>query len=386
MGYTPTFDNRHYVVPEVLFGNVNVPSDAERIPLVCMELTHAFHVPKRKDKTGSRTNSGNSAALRHAGHFLIRGYLYENPAFPSPPACASLLEAALGGSLRVFSGATVDSALTPTRIRFQSVHSLTAGQGLAFGGEIRFVTVVTDFQTVEINAPFSTLVTSGTELGPTITFSLGSDIRSLSLFDYWGGAGVHRVACGAVVDNMKLSLNGDFHELEFEGPAARVVDSASFVTGVGGMAVFPDEPASQPIRLNPVPGHLGQVWLGGGPIYTLTEGTLRITNNVVMRNREFGSSTARLAVPGERSVSFKFSMLQDDMDKAGELCAAARNRLPIPVMLQLGQQSSQLMGIYLKSVIPQLPTYGDSDSRLQFIFENCVANGTADDELFIAIG
>jgi hypothetical protein len=386
MGYTPTFDNRHYVVPEVLFATAGIPSDVERLPLVSMELTKGFHVPKRRDKTGSRTNAGNSAALREAGHFLIRGYLYENPSFPAPPACAPLLAAALGGTSQFFEGATVDSMLGPTRLRFRTAHSVTVGQGLTFGGDIRFITELQDSHTVGINAPFSTLVTSGSDLGPTITFKLGSDVRSLSLFDYWGGTGVHRVACGAVVDSMKLSLNGDFHELEFEGPAARVIDSASFVPGVGGMTVFPDEPLSQPIRLNPIPGHLGQVWLGSGPIYTLTEGTMRLDNNVVMRNREFGSSTARLAVPGERSVSLRFSMLQDDMGSAAELCTAAKNRQPLPVMLQLGQQSSQLMGVYLKSLIPQPPAYGDSDSRLQFVFENCVANGAADDELFVAIG
>ena len=152
------------------------------------------------------------------------------------------------------------------------------------------------------------------------------------------------------------------------------------------MVMFPDEPVADAMRLTPVPGHLGQVWIGGGASHTLTEGTLRVTNNVVMRNREFGSSIARLAVHGERVVSFRFSVLQDDTEGSGQLYAAARNRTPIPVMLQLGQQASQLMGVYLRSVTPQVPSYDESDSRLQFVFENCLADGVSDDELFISIG
>lgn len=386
MAYIPTFDNRHYVVPETQFANVGVLSASQRVPLISMELSHSYQVPKRKDKTGSRTYSGHASALREAARFALKGYLYENPAFPTAPPCAPLLEGALGGESRVFSGAVVESAHTPVQIRFLEPHGLTIGQGLTFGGEMRFVADVEDAYTLLLNAPFSILLTPGAQVGPAITFTLGSEVRSLSLFDYWGGAGIHRVACGAVVDSMRIAINGDFHELEFQGPAARVLDSASFVPGEAGIAMFPDEPVVDAMRLTPVPGHLGQVWIGGGEAHTLTEGTVRLTNNVVMRNREFGSSTARLAVHGERVVSLRFSMLQDDAGGSGELYAAARNRTPLPVMLQLGQQASQLMGVYLKSVTPQVPSYDESDSRLQFSFENCLADGVADDELFIAIG
>jgi len=351
-----------------------------------MELKHSYQIPKRKDKTGSRTYSGHAPALRETARFLLKSYLYENPGFPDAPACAPLLEAALGGDTRVFSGGVVESALTPVQIRFQEPHNLTVGQGLTFGGEMRFVSEVENAHSVLINAPFSILLTSGAEVGPTMTFTLGSQVRSLSLFDYWGGTGVHRVACGVVVDSMKIGINGDFHELEFQGPAARVLDSASFTPGEAGLVTFPDEPVADAIRLTPVPGHLGQVWLGGGPVHTLTEGTLRLTNNVVMRNREFGSSTARLAVAGERVVDLRFSVLQEDVEGSGQLYAAAKKRTPIPVMIQLGQQASQLMGVYLKSVTPQMPSYDESDSRLQFAFENCLADGLADDELFISIG
>jgi hypothetical protein len=374
------------VVPETEFASAAMLSDAQRVPLISMELIHSYQVPKRRDKTGSRTYCGNATSLRESAKFALKTYLYENPDFPIPPSYSPLLEAALGGESRVFSGGVVESALDPTRIRFQEPHGMGAGQGVTFGGEMRFVTDIEDSHTVSINAPFSILVTSGAEFGPAITFTLGSEMRSLSLFDYWGATGVHRVACGAVVDSMQLSINGDFHQMEFQGPAAKIIDSVSFTPGAGGLTVFPDEPVLDAVRYTPIPGHLGQVWLGGGNVHTLTEGTLRISNNVVMRNREFGSSSARLAVHGDRAVSFQFSMLQDDMEESGQLYAAARKRTPVTVMLQLGQQASQLMGVFLKSVVPQIPSYDESDSRLQFVFEDCLADGVSDDELFIAIG
>ena len=53
-------------------------------------------------------------------------------------------------------------------------------------------------------------------------------------------------------------------------------------------------------------------------------------------------------------------------------------------MLQLGQAQGQLMGIYLPTVMPEMPQYNDSDSRLQWDFQSCQAQGTTNDELFIA--
>jgi hypothetical protein len=53
-------------------------------------------------------------------------------------------------------------------------------------------------------------------------------------------------------------------------------------------------------------------------------------------------------------------------------------------MLQLGQQQGQLMGIYMPNVTPEMPDYVDSDLRLTWTFNNNLAQGTADDEIYIA--
>ncbi|MGH9582570.1 MAG: hypothetical protein ACRD4O_06515, partial [Bryobacteraceae bacterium] len=72
---------------------------------------------------------------------------------------------------------------------------------------------------------------------------------------------------------------------------------------------------------------------------------------------------------------------QDDAQTTG-LYAAAKQRMPISGMLQLGQQQGQIMGVFLSSVIPEIPQYNDTETRLQWQFKNNLAQGTADDEVY----
>ena len=53
-------------------------------------------------------------------------------------------------------------------------------------------------------------------------------------------------------------------------------------------------------------------------------------------------------------------------------------------MLQLGQQSSQLFGAYMPAMVPQVPEFDDSETRLQWTFQNNRAQGAVNDELYIA--
>jgi hypothetical protein len=85
-----------------------------------------------------------------------------------------------------------------------------------------------------------------------------------------------------------------------------------------------------------------------------------------------------------RQVATHFSVLAQDDSQSATLYAASRSRTPLPAMLQLGQSQGQLMGIYLPNVMPEFPHYNDNESRLQWEFRNCQAQGQSDDELFIA--
>jgi len=76
---------------------------------------------------------------------------------------------------------------------------------------------------------------------------------------------------------------------------------------------------------------------------------------------------------------------QDDQATTG-LYQAARQQTPVSVMFQLGQIAGQLFGIYLKSLVPSVPGFDDSDKRLQWKFTDTRAQGTAADEIVVAFG
>ncbi len=109
-------------------------------------------------------------------------------------------------------------------------------------------------------------------------------------------------------------------------------------------------------------------------------------NNLDTRDKEFGSSLPQAISPGQRSVTAAFELYSQDDSATAELYQAARQQSPISVMFQLGQVAGQLMGVYLKSVIPEVPEFNDSKNRLQWQFRPSRAQGTTDDEIAVAFG
>ena len=88
--------------------------------------------------------------------------------------------------------------------------------------------------------------------------------------------------------------------------------------------------------------------------------------------------------PGSRSVYLDLSLFEKDDVATASLYQAARQRSPISVMIQLGQAQGQLFGVYLKSVVPEMPQFDDSETRLQWRFQKSQAQGTCDDEIAVA--
>ena len=209
----------------------------------------------------------------------------------------------------------------------------------------------------------------------------------MTLYDYWDPlTAVSRVVTGAAVDLFTVAVNGDFHEFVFSGPAADVLDSGSFAPGSAGFATYPAEPAPSSFDYSIVPGHLGQVWIGSvaDQFFTLTGATIEVKNNIAVRNQEYGSSYPRAIAPGEREVASMFTLFAQDDSQTKALYLAAKARAAVSAMLQLGQQSGQLMGVYIPSITPEIPHYMDSQTRLQWEFKNNLAHGTGEDEISIA--
>jgi hypothetical protein len=327
--------------------------------------------------------------MRTQTTYGMKSYMRDWADMTSLPPHGPLFEAALGAPGVLWAGGTPNAGSEVSSVVFTAPHGLSPGQALTSGGEIRFVAAVAGPLMVVLNAPFSTAPIPGLPLGATATYSLADKLPSVSLFDYWDPAtAVQRVLSGAAVDRMTLALNGDFHEFEFKGMAQDIVDSTSFAPGQGGASMFPAEPAVAGYSYSPVPGNLGQVWLGVIPnqFLTVSAASIEIKNNVSMRTKEFGWTLPQGIAPGIREVSMTLELFSMDNIATESLYQAARQQAPMGVMFQLGQVGSQLLGIYLPSVVPAVPEFNDSDTRLKWRFEDVRAQGTADDEIVVAFG
>ncbi len=386
--YVSSKENRFYAALEEEYGYAALIADKSRVPAVKLGATQRAEQLQRLDKTGSRTYPGLASGGRKRTTFDLTTYLTSWPIENAEPPCGPLLEAALGGTPLVFDGGSVQSVVG-TELTLAAPHGLTVGQGVSVGGEVRFIAAVVDGTTVVLNAPLTEGQSAGWPLDRTVTYQPASGLRSASIYDYWSPtSSVHRVLTGCAVDKFSLRINGDFHEFNFQGPASDIIDSASFVSGEAGLVSYPEEPTLVEAAYSVVPGNLGQAWLGYSPdrFFTLTNAEVELNNNIDLRSREFGLATPRCLVPGMREVRTSFSLYEKPDDATKALYQAARQKSPISVMFQLGQQPGQLCGVYMKSVVPEIPQFADGDPQLAWRFSQCQAQGIVDDELFIAFG
>ncbi|MGI9073049.1 MAG: hypothetical protein ACR2JB_17480 [Bryobacteraceae bacterium] len=384
--YISSNANRFYVAVEASYGRAMAVTAANRFPAVRMQAQQLVETGKRLDKTGTRTFLGASKSGRCHTAFQTRTYLASWTG-PAEPSYGPLFHAALGGPGQLSSGLVIASMLNLTSLQTTTPHGLSPGSGISSNNELRFVTGVPDPSTVIVNAPFSTTPSANTALGPAMTYRLATALPSVTLYDYWDPvAAVSRILTGAAVDSLELSINGDYHEFIFNGPAADILDSSSFNGGMAGLTSFPPEPGLEDFNYSIVPGHLGQIWLGSpaNRFFTLTEASIGVNNGIDVRNHEFGSSYPRAIAPGMRVVSSNFTLLAQDDVQTTALYAAAKQRNPITAMLQLGQQQGQLVGIFLPRITPEIPNYKDSETRLLWEFKHNRAQGSSDDEISIA--
>ena len=387
--YISSNNNRFYAAVESAFGAVPIIAAGNRFPGVKLTVKQTVDKPNRTDKTGTRTFLGLPTSLRRQTTFELRSYMTGWTEQSQEPGYGPLFRAALGGDAVLFGGGTAGAGSSNRTLTFSAPHGLVAGQAVTFGGEMRFVAAIVDELNVLLNAAFSVAPSEGTPIGRTVTYRPATRLKTTSIFDYWSPqAAVQRVVCGAGIDKMQLQLNGDFHEFRFSGSAMDVIDSSSFMQGQGQLTSFPAEPAVAAFDYTIIPGHLGQAWLGAMAerFFTITSAQITLENGLDMRAREFGSITPRCMTAGTRSVLLDIGLYGHEDATTVSLYQAARQRSPIEVMFQLGQDSGQLFGLYLKSVVPEVPEFDDSETRLLWRFQGCRAQGTLDDEMVVAFG
>lgn len=388
--YISSNANRFYAGLESAYGAAPAIGAQNRFPAVKLAATNQLEKANRKDKTGSRTFVGLPPGMRRDTRFDLTTYMTSWAGPATGPAYGPLFQAALGAAPLIFGGGVAAAGSSATTLVFAAPHGLSAGQAVSYGGEMRFVTAIVSNTSVQVNAAFSLAPAAGAQIAPTVSYFPALTLPSVSIFDYWDpSTAVQRILCGVGVNRMTIRVNGDFHQFEFSGMAQDLIDSASFTAGGGQLSSFPPEPALGAFDYSIVPGSMGQAWLGSTPskFCTLTSATLQLDNDLDMRANEFGGSNLpRALAPGQRTVTADLELYEQDSSAMQGLYQAARQQSPISVMFQLGQQTGQLAGAYLMSVVPVVPEFDDRDNRLQWKFQGSRAQGTVNDEMVVAFG
>lgn len=387
--YISSNANRFYTGLESGYGQTPAVGAQNRFPAVKLTAKNQLEKTDRRDKTGSRTYVGIPAGLRRTTSFDVTTYMTSWGGQSTGPSYGPLFQASLGAPPAMYAGGAAGGGSSGTSLVFAAAHGLVAGQGVSCAGEIRFVTAITSATAVQVNAPFSINPAAGSEIASCISYFPATVLPSVSIFDYWDpSTALQRILCGAAVDRMTVKVNGDFHQFEFEGMAQDLIDSASFAAGMGQLSSFPAEPPLAAFDYSIVPGNMGEAWLGSSPnqFFTITSGTFQLDNGLDTRSKEFGSNLPLAIAPGPRSVTAAFSLYEMDDAATQGLYQAARAQSPVSVMFQLGQQTGQVVGVYMMNVVPVVPEFDDSDNRLQWKFEGSKAQGTADNEIVVAFG
>ena len=306
--YILSNNNRYYAALESEYGVAPTITASHRVPGVRLAVATQKVTAKRRDKTGTRTFLGTPGTPRKVTGYEFETSLMAQDMGTLPPAVGQMVQAALGGAAQHTPAQSVAVNGGGIQVDFLAPHGLNEGSAVNVNGQLRFVESVPSPMSVRVCAPF-TKTSGATVAFPAVAYAPAKSLPSVSLFDYWDpNATVQRVVRGAGVDEMEIQLDGTEHRIVFRGPAAQHVDSVSFQSATGALTTFPLEPAVEADTSAPVPGHLGQVWLGNSQtqMMTLTKAQIRVKNNIQTRSFEFGSDYPLGLSPGEREVEVQF--------------------------------------------------------------------------------
>lgn len=386
MSYILSRGNRFYAAVENKYGFVAPVSASNRV--IARELrAHQVTAPSvRRDKTGLRTYAASGIQGLKTTAFEMKTVFTSSSTAPTPNF-DPLLQSALGGAVRIFSGIVVAGMQSQSEIATASPHGMPVGAAVAYAGEIRFVTAVPDSSTLVVNAPFSNSIAPGSDVWPTACYSLGTSLASVSLYDYWDPAGaVSRLLNGALVNQLQVSITGSEADLAFTGPSAELIDSSTFVQGTGGLSAYPFEPALTDFEYSTVSTQLGQAWLGNSTqrFYSLLDASIAVNNNLQLRQHDVSPAGAKAFAPGPREITVDFAIFAQDDAQTAALYAIAKQRGTVSVQIQVGSTPGQIMSVYVPAVTPEMPIFDDKSERLQWQFSKCVARGVSNDEVYFA--
>jgi len=384
-----SYANRSYAALESELGSVAAVTTANRLPLSKLDIRSVRETSQRLDKSGGRTYVGAPQNGREHTAVQFHSYLTEWDSLSGMPQLHDVVQAAMGGEVQVNVANVIESVTNGQTLAMTAPHGLSIGQAISVGGEMRFVDSILDDHTVVVNCPVPAEVANGTTVGRCVTYRLGSHLKSLTMLDYWDpSTAIQRCAAGVSVDQVQVSVNGDFHEMAFQGEGSVYFDSATELPLSTGLQEFPSEPLGEWSTGELIPGSMGRAWIGtGGEACTsVLVGKVTLNNHIDYRRREFGGVRGGCVRAGMREVRLDLRIRAENSDDMRALFTSSRLQQPIPVMFQLGEMSGRMCALYMPQVVMEVPVFDDSGPSLEWIIRQARAQGVFNDELIVAFG
>jgi len=190
------------------------------------------------------------------------------------------------------------------------------------------------------------------------------------------------------VNKLKIDVNGRLSPVRIQAVRAGSDRQCKFHHWGRSADQLSGEPAAEAFKLFDYSGapRRGFGW-GQGPnrFFSLTNASVSLDNAIDLRQKEFGSSMPRCFIGGKRTVEASFTMFEQDKRQRRALPAARQqftDRGDVPAWAA----ERAIIRARMKSVIPQVPEFDDSEGRLQWKFASSRAQGTVDDEISVAFG
>ncbi|MBK7927507.1 MAG: hypothetical protein IPJ98_08440 [Bryobacterales bacterium] len=384
-----SYANRSYAALEAELGAVAAMTSSHRLPLSKLDIRSVREASQRLDKSGGRTFVGVPHNGREHTTIEFSSYLTGWDSMSGVPELDAAVQAVMGGEVQANAPNAITDVSGGLTVTMSAPHGLSVGQAIAIGSEIRFVDSVLDDHTVVVNCPMPAGTGGGTGVGRCVTYRLGSHLKSLTIYDYWDpSTAIQRCAAGVSVDQLVVSVNGDFHEMVFSGEGSGYYDSASELPSSSGLQEFPSEPVGEWATGELIPGSIGRAWIGTGgeACSNVLVGKLAMNNHIDYRRREFGGLRGGCVRAGIRDVRLDLRIRAENSDEARSLFSASRLQQPVPVMFQLGESSGRMCAMYLPQVVMEVPVFDDSGPSLEWIIRQARAQGVYNDELIVAFG
>lgn len=291
------------------------------------------------------------------------------------------------GSAHTISGGlatTVNAAPAPTTTgaTLIAVTGLQVGDLMVFtvaSGARREITKILTINTLAVT--YNALSVAPDAPGAAvsgITFSLASNItKSYAIYKYHLAGSFRQANYGCVVNRIQIVFDGTREvSLAFSGPAGDYADSS---TGGGTVQA---KPGSHTTVGAPVSGMVGN-FLVDGNLFPVISCTITIENNIELRNKELGTSTAS-GIAGrasKRLVNVSVTFYLEDTRLIGMSHSVTRGVL----RLLAGNTNGSMVGALMPAVEFEVPEIGSEEGPKEVTIEGMAYAGSAgNDSLTLA--